>query len=113
MFRKKLGNQGEQIACRYYQKLGWQIVAKNFWSRYGELDLVLQKHKEILVVEVKTRNNHNFGWAEESIDENKLLRMQEAYQVLSLNRCLPDFYQIELCIIEIKKNKTTIQRLQL
>jgi Holliday junction resolvase-like predicted endonuclease len=113
MLRKKLGNKGEQIAAQYYQSLGWQIVVKNFWTRYGELDLVLQKNKQILVVEVKTRRNNNFGWAEESIDEQKILRMQEAYQILKENRCLPDFYKIAICIVEIKNNKAKIKTLQI
>jgi len=113
MLRKKVGKQGEKIAAQYYRKLGWQIITQNFWTRYGELDLVLQKDKQILLVEVKTRHNHAFGWAEESINEEKLLKMQLTYEILKNTLGLPDFYQIEICIIEKNANQTIIKTIKI
>ena len=67
-YKKSLGQLGEQIALSYYQKLGYKLVIKNYYSRYGELDLVLIKNHQITIVEVKTRSGKQFSWPEESID---------------------------------------------
>ncbi|MBT6691686.1 YraN family protein [Candidatus Parcubacteria bacterium] len=111
MFRKKLGNEGEEIAAQYYKSLGWQVIAQNFWTRYGELDLILKKNKQILLVEVKTRSNYNFGWAEESINEQKILRMQESFYIFSEEFSFGDTYSIEICLIYKRENKFSIKRL--
>mgnify|MGYP005662405913 FL=1 len=45
--KKSLGQYGERIALSYYQKLGYKLITQNYYSRYGELDLVLKKDNKI------------------------------------------------------------------
>lgn len=97
----KLGKHGEAIARQYYKSKGFEIIIQNFYCVYGELDLVVQKNNKIKIVEVKTRRNNNFGWAEESIDDKKLDRMIKSYYSLQDMHKLTDNYEIELFIIEI------------
>lgn len=108
--KKQLGQIGEAIAAKYYQKLGYQIFAKNFYTRYGELDLVLIKDNTILVVEVKTRRNQKFGYGEEAVSAKKLHNIDIAYNLLRKKDKLPEFFEIEICVIEIKNNKAKIRR---
>ncbi len=60
MWNKDLGRQGEALALKIYQKMGYELLSKNEISRNSELDLVLEKNlgkpedREILFVEVKT-----------------------------------------------------------
>ncbi len=113
MNRKTLGQRGENIARHYYQKLGWQVIAKNYWTRCGELDLVLKKNRQILVVEVKTRTSENFGWAEESINQKKLNNIYQAYEQLHRAKGLNSNYQLEICVIQIAKKQISLRRLLL
>jgi putative endonuclease len=108
--KKQLGQQGESIAAKYYQKCGFKILARNFYTRYGELDLVLTKHHKILVVEVKTRRNQKFGYGEEAVSAKKLHNINIAYNLLKNKNRLPEFFDIEICVIEIKDNKAQIRR---
>lgn len=39
----KVGQWGEEIACRYLQKKGYQVLERNFRNRWGELDIVCRK----------------------------------------------------------------------
>ena len=117
MNKKQLGQKGENIAVKYYQRLGFEIIAQNFYTRYGELDLVLKKNpmptgrqEEILVIEVKTRTNRKFGYGEETVSEHKLQNIITAYDLLRKKYKLPEFFDIEICIIEIKGNKVEIRR---
>ncbi|HNX91908.1 MAG TPA: YraN family protein [Syntrophomonas sp.] len=67
-----LGRQGEEIAANYLQKQGYEILARNFRCRYGELDIICRKNAVIVFVEVKTRRSELFGSPEEAITRSKI-----------------------------------------
>ncbi|MFA6307489.1 MAG: YraN family protein [Patescibacteria group bacterium] len=112
-YKKLLGQKGEEIALKYYQKLGYKLIIQNYYSRYGELDLVFSKNKEITVVEVKTRIGEQFSWAEESINAKKINNIYITYQKLAKNKKLPEFFYLEALIIEINNKTATIRRYQI
>ena len=47
--------QGERIAAAHLAERGFQVLERNFRTRYGELDLVLAGEGCIVFCEVKTR----------------------------------------------------------
>jgi putative endonuclease len=67
-----LGRQGEEIAANYLQKQGYEILARNYRCRYGELDIICKKNGVIVFVEVKTRRSDYFGSPEEAITKTKI-----------------------------------------
>ncbi|MFA5127022.1 MAG: YraN family protein [Patescibacteria group bacterium] len=105
-----IGRLGEQLAEKYYQTLGFKLIAKNFYTRYGELDLVFKKRRRILLVEVKTRTNQNFGWPEEVINPAKIERMLRAYAILRNQLALDPDPEIEICAIVIKGRQAALRR---
>jgi putative endonuclease len=60
--RQKMGQQAEDlVACRLAEG-GWEILARNARSRYGELDIVAIDGRTLVFVEVKAgRLGANFG----------------------------------------------------
>lgn len=44
----------EQIALSYLTNMGFQFIAQNFYSRYGEIDLIMQKDSILHFIEVKS-----------------------------------------------------------
>ncbi len=57
MNRAETGRRGEAAAARWYQKQGAQLLAHNYHTRMGELDLVLREPDGTIVIcEVKTRS---------------------------------------------------------
>jgi len=52
---KKLGFTGENIVAQFLEKNGYKIVAKNFSSKFGEIDIIAEKYEFLVFVEVKTR----------------------------------------------------------
>lgn len=48
------GRLGEDRACAYLEKKGWIIVAQNFRTRWGEVDIVCEAGSRVLFVEVKS-----------------------------------------------------------
>ncbi len=54
---KCIGDRGEAVAARYLKAHGYNIIAKNFRSAHGEIDLVAEDGDTLAFVEVKTRKD--------------------------------------------------------
>jgi putative endonuclease len=91
--RQVLGRWGEYQAGSYLVGLGYEILARNARTPYGEIDLVARQTYEsapgtecpaqvIVFVEVKTRTTLGYGLPEESVTRRKqmhLLASAQAY----------------------------------
>lgn len=70
-----LGRAGEDRAAEHYRQLGFDILARNWRTRTGEIDLVAASARDLVVVEVKTRRSTAFGHPFEAVDERKRRRL--------------------------------------
>ena len=68
---KSTGAWGEDQAAEYLQKQGYNILCRNFHSRYGEIDLIAMKDDIIAFVEVKTRAKNALYSAAEAVTPAK------------------------------------------
>ncbi len=78
--RHRLGQQGEQLAADHLERLGYEVVARNHRTRYGEIDLVAADADTLVIVEVKTRRGDGSPW--DNLDARKraqVRRMGRAY----------------------------------
>jgi putative endonuclease len=66
-----LGNQAEKVALSYLEQQGLTLIEKNYQTRLGEIDLIMQDGESIVFVEVRLRKNNLFGGASESITQAK------------------------------------------
>ena len=69
------GAQAEQLAADYLQRHGLRLIAKNYRSRFGEIDLILFDGNVLVFVEVRLRRNADFGGAAASIDARKQAKL--------------------------------------
>ena len=53
--RAELGRRGEALAARHLEARGLEVVAANYRTRHGELDLVVRDERHLVFCEVKTR----------------------------------------------------------
>jgi putative endonuclease len=53
--RKRLGSYGEQAAAEHLVRLGLEVLARNYRTRLGEIDLVMADGDVVVFVEVKLR----------------------------------------------------------
>lgn len=67
---ENLGNLGENIAVAHLKRKGYKIVKKNYFSQYGEIDIIALDKDELVFVEVKTRKS-SFSNAQSSISNTK------------------------------------------
>ena len=52
--KQKVGEVGENYACKYLEEAGYRIVARNYSKKWGEIDIVAEKAKALHFVEVKS-----------------------------------------------------------
>lgn len=71
--RQALGKWGEETARRYLLNRGYRILEQNVRTPYGEIDLIVQRDDDpiVIFVEVKTRTSSSLGWPEESVTLRK------------------------------------------
>ncbi len=80
--RRMVGIEGEAVARRFLEGLGFRIVEENFACALGEIDLIAQEGDVLVFVEVKTRRSARFGGPAEAVHTRKqrqILRVAEAY----------------------------------
>ena len=112
--QKKLGKKGEDLVEQYLRKNEYKIRERNFSCRFGEIDIIAEKDKEIVFIEVKTRKSFYFGEPEESIDrrkQKKIMRTAEKY--IQENKLYEHFVRIDaIFVVFNQKGKITIKHLK-
>lgn len=74
--RQSLGAAGEARAAAWYEAHGYTIRHRNWRCAEGELDLVVERGRELVFVEVKTRRTDRFGLPVEAITPAKQRRLR-------------------------------------
>jgi len=80
-----IGNIGEGVACKFIEKRGFRIIERNYWKKWGELDIVAEKGNTLHFFEVKSitasigseRSSHS---PEENVHELKLKRLRRTIE---------------------------------
>ena len=99
MSRRDIGKLGEDFCGHILAAKGYRILAQNYHSRYGEIDLIVQKEGIIAFVEVKAPNQKPRPL---QLSRHRLLR-RLGFQVYVLD-ALED---IDKIILEVKNDGTT------
>ena len=77
--RKEIGRKGEQVAADFLERRGFTIRDRNFYTRWGELDIVAVEKTEIVhFVEVKTRTGLAYGTPGTAVTYVKQQRIRTA-----------------------------------
>lgn len=71
MNNQELGQQGESTAARYLLSRGYALLEQNWRFQQKEIDLIASKGNELIIIEVKTRQNNRFGEAWQFVNRTK------------------------------------------
>jgi putative endonuclease len=114
---KKIGNIGEEIATRYLLKKGFTILERNYLRKWGEIDIVVQRHKVIHFVEVKTVSyetkqdlqyavTHGTWRPEENVHRFKLKKLSRAIESWLVENATDYQYQIDVVAVRYVPRET-------
>ena len=74
--RAVLGRWGEDLAVQHLQGAGYEVLARNWRCREGEIDIVARAGAVLCFVEVKTRSGLGFGEPAEAVSPQKARRLR-------------------------------------
>ena len=69
--RLQLGAAGEQAAALALKKAGYKILARNYKTKCGEIDIIAHDKGTLCFIEVKTRDSDVFGLPVEAVHAEK------------------------------------------
>ncbi len=92
MDNRAVGTKYEGIAMNYLVEKGYCELGRNYYSRYGELDLICRDKRkgEIVFVEVKYRKSVEYGNGLESITRSKQRKLVKTAAIYLKDKKIKD-----------------------
>lgn len=113
MNKRKFGIIGEKITQGYLENKGYKIIDTNFYTRRGEIDIVAQKDRVVVFVEVKTRTNLNYGTPAMAVNSTKRKHLRSAAKIfLHINRLYGCDVRFDVVEVIIKDGKCKINHIE-
>jgi len=120
---QKIGEIGENIACKFLVKQSFLIKDRNYTKKWGEIDIVAEKQNKIYFIEVKSVSRNlnvsqetNTWRAEENMHPWKMKRMSRTIQTYLLSKKIRENieWQVDLFIVslDINNKKAKIKRIE-
>lgn len=105
-----IGKLGESHAEKFLIAQNYEIIQKNFYTRYGEIDLIAldlnSPRRHLVFVEVKTRTSDLFGLAQESITYQKRTKMLKTaiHFMNTSTQNLPHIWRMDAIAVKLNVN---------
>ena len=111
---KNKGDIGELTARKYLTIVkNMKILANNYHSRYGEIDIISCTDKYIVFVEVKTRRSLCYGRPAEAVTNTKQKHIEKvAKYYIYKNHLENEYVRFDIIEIYIYKDKYTIKHIK-
>jgi len=91
------GNIAEAKAVAYLQENGYRVVEQNFYSRFGEIDIIATKEDTLHFIEVKS--GVDYETALQNITPTKLSRIIKTLHIYLKKNILPVSYFIDAILV--------------
>ena len=111
--RHEIGKEGENIATKYLENLGYTIIERNFMARQGEIDIIAKDKEEYVFIEVKTRSSNLFGEPIEAVNKPKqkhLINTVKYY--IYLNQLENEFIRLDVIEVYLKEKSYRINHIK-
>ncbi|ELF2320349.1 YraN family protein [Campylobacter lari] len=97
LFEYLFGKKGEELACEFLKTQGFEILKRNFYSKFGEIDIIAKKDKILHFIEVKsTQGDCEVEYRLDNKKYNKIIKTIEYYFMKHKN---DENYQLDLLCV--------------
>ena len=96
------GHRGEVLAAKQMEKMGYEILERNFHALKGEIDIIAKKDNVIVFTEVKYRKNEEMGTPAEAVNHWKQQHIIRAAKAYIAQKCLMEMgYDFRFDVAEV------------
>lgn len=100
----EIGKIGEDLAAQFLIQKGLEIVQKNFWKPYGEIDIISrEKSGRHRFIEVKTVSHETSYRPEENMHPQKVRRLMRVVEVYLVSHGISDEWQFDLICVYLNQ----------
>ncbi|HAZ18903.1 MAG TPA: YraN family protein [Clostridiales bacterium] len=102
--RKDFGTEGENKAADFLKQKGYEWVAQNVYTRFGEIDVIVSQNQTLVFVEVKTRTPASaarLGRGSQAVDKTKQTRISRSAAVFLDEHPAFDDYTFRFDVVEV------------
>jgi putative endonuclease len=90
LWRRRCGQQGEELAVAHLKKHGYRIQHQNYRSRRGEIDIIAWDGPVLVFIEVKTKGQATFGAPQAMVNSQKQKKMVHVAMTYVQQQALQD-----------------------
>ena len=108
----ELGKKGEALAITYLEQKGYDILEKNYRYLKAEVDIIAQKGKTLVAVEVKTRSTPDFGNPQDFVKPKQIQLLVKAVNEYVTSKQLDVEVRFDVVAIIQNKAGTKIEHLE-
>jgi putative endonuclease len=102
---QQVGHKVEKLVCRYLQQQGLSLITQNFFTLFGELDLIMQEGTTLVFVEVRYRKTTHIVSGLESVNSQKQKKLiHSAQYYLQKN---PQWQSARFDVVAVSPGKTS------
>ena len=106
MKKDSIGKKGEEIAVKYLQDKGFEIIEQNWHCQWGEIDIIAKTQSVWIFCEVKTRTSESTQQAFMNISTSKRKKLiASAQQYLHEHELDDAIWQIDAIGIALTRNQ--------
>ncbi len=97
-----IGAHMETLACAHLREVGYRVIQRNFYCRYGEIDVVAWDGPVLAFIEVRYRKIGSLVSPTESVGKSKMRRIKLTVRhYLGRNRIPDDIrVRVDLCCLQ-------------
>lgn len=90
--KKELAKRGEDLAAKILIEEGYKIIERNYRFSHGEIDIIAidPKDKFTVFIEVKSRQNLEYGEPEYAITKNKQKQIRKLAELYLFDKDLTE-----------------------
>ncbi len=104
--KQQIGTIGEDLACKFLVKQGFQIIKRNYLKIFGEIDIICLKDNILHFVEVKTVSRKTLGEndefrPEDNVHSHKLFRIGRTIEVYLYENPADNEWEFDVITIQL------------
>lgn len=102
---RKIGSDKEKLAVEYLKKYNIDILAMNYRTKQGEIDIIGKDGECIVFIEVKYRSSTTYGYPEEAVNISKQRKIRSVATYFMITHNISMDSQVRFDVISILGNQ--------